>query len=283
MLRSGLVTLAAALALSACTGAPATSSATTAPASGSPAASAPTPAVAAPTTPSPAAPLPTISADTRPLTGRTIVVDPGHNGVWTRALLRQVPAGNGRTKACNASGTASNAGYPEHAFAWDVATRLRTALRRLGATVVLTRPNDRGSGPCVNARAAITNKAKADLLVSIHADGSFAAGARGFHVIVSTTMAGGARVEQRSLAFAKVVRHAIETGTGMPRSTYIGAGTGLSPRSDIAGLNLSQRVGVMVEFGNMRSAADLKLLGSAAWRQRAAAALAAACVTTLAR
>ncbi len=280
MLRSGLVALATAVALSACSGAPA---ATPAPTSGSPATSAPTPVVASPTTPTPAAPLPTLSADTRPLAGRTIVVDPGHNGVWTKALLRQVPAGNGRTKACNASGTASNAGYPEHAFTWDVATRLRTALRRLGATVVLTRPNDQGSGPCVNVRAAIANRTKADLLVSIHADGSFAAGARGFHVIVSTTMAGGARVERASLAFAKVVRRAIETGTGMPRSTYIGGGTALSPRSDIAGLNLSRRVGVMVEFGNMRSAADLKLLGSAAWRQRAAAALAAACVTALAR
>lgn len=258
-------------------------SVTLAPASptAAPSTSAPTPA---PTTAGPApTSRPTATRAASPLKGRTIVVDPGHNGVWTRALLRKVPAGNGRTKACNSSGTASNTGYAEHAFTWDVGTRLATALRRLGATVVLTRPNDRGSGPCVNERAAITNRAHADLLISIHADGSFGRGDRGFHVIVSTTMAGGPAVEADSLRFAKTVRNLLETRTSMPRSTYIGRGTALSPRTDIAGLNLSRRVGVMVEMGNMRNATDLALLTSPVFRQRAAEALAAAAVATVGR
>lgn len=216
-----------------------------------------------------------------PLRGRTVVVDPGHNGIWTRALLRRVPAGNGRTKPCNSSGTASNAGYPEHAFTFDVATRLAARLRGLGATVVLTRPDDHGLGPCVNVRAAIANRARADLLISIHADGDLARGARGFHVIVSTTMAGGAEIEARSLALARTVRRELQAGTAMPRSTYVGHGTALSLRTDIAGLNLSQRVGVMVELGNMRSAADMALIGSTDFRRRVAASLAAAVVDTL--
>lgn len=273
-----------------CTGAPAApSSPARAESSTAPATPDSTPTATRPTTPAPPPATlrptspPTTAEPTEPLKGRTIVVDPGHNGIWTRALLRKVPAGNGRTKACNSSGTASNSGYSEHAFTWDVGTRLAAALRKLGAKVVLTRPNDRGSGPCVNERAAITNRAEADLLISIHADGSLGVGDRGFHVIVSTTMAGGAAVEARSLAFAKTVRHLLETRTAMPRSTYIGRGTALSPRTDIAGLNLSRRVGVMVEMGNMRSAADLRLLGSAAFRQRAAEALAAAAVQTVGR
>lgn len=207
------------------------------------------------------------------------MVDPGHNGVWTRAQARQVPAGNGRTEPCNSSGTASSTGWSEHALNWDVATRLVARLRSLGARVVLTRPNDHGSGPCVNVRAAITNRAKADLLVSIHADGA-ATTARGFHVIVSTTMVGGAAVEQRSRALAEVVRRHLQD-TGMPRSNYIGGGTALSLRSDIAGLSLSRRPGVMVELGNMRSTADMHLLGSAAYRERVAKALANSVVEML--
>ncbi|MDQ7994165.1 MAG: hypothetical protein AAGC63_12660, partial [Propionicimonas sp.] len=78
------------------------------------------------------------------------------------------------------------------------------------------------------------------------------------------------------------VRDAVEARTSMPRSTYIGDGTALSPRSDIATLNLLETTpGVMLEVGNMRNPADLKLLKSTAFRTRLADALAAAVVATL--
>lgn len=113
-----------------------------------------------------------------------IVLDRGHNGGNASAraeINRPVPAG-GFTKPCNTTGTATDTGYPEHAFAFDVAQRTADLLRAAGATVVLTRTDDSGVGPCVDVRAAIANDARADLAVSIHADGA-AAGARGFHVI----------------------------------------------------------------------------------------------------
>ncbi len=209
-----------------------------------------------------------------PLAGRTIVLDPGHNGVWTRRQQRLVPSGNGRTKACNSSGTATDAGYPEHAYNWAQATALARELRSRGATVRLTRPDDRGEGPCVNLRSRLANELGADALVSIHADGSYARGARGFHVIASTTMVGGAAVERRSLALAKALRQAIETGTPMPRSTYTGGGTALSLRDDLGTLNLSRRPAVMLELGNMRDRRDADLLTSAGFRRQAADAIA---------
>ncbi|MBK9158692.1 MAG: N-acetylmuramoyl-L-alanine amidase [Micropruina sp.] len=245
-----------------------------------------TPTDSAPATPSAA----TTPAASEPgtagsLTGRTIVVDPGHNGANganPKIINAPVPAGHGTTKPCNTTGTATNSNYSEHAHNWDVAQRLVALLEAQGATVVLTRPNDTGVGPCVNVRADIGNKAKADLVVSIHADGA-APSARGFHVIVSTTMDGGAAVEAASQAFAVTVRDAFASGTGMPRSTYIGGGTALSPRDDIAGLNLSNRVGVMLEAGNMANAADAAMLTDPAFRQKEAAALDAAILTTLKR
>lgn len=202
------------------------------------------------------------------------MIDPGHNGVWTRRELRKVPSGNGRTKECNSSGTATNAGYPEHAYNWAQANALARALRARGATVRLTRPDDHGEGPCVNLRSKLANDLRADALVSIHADGNLSRGARGFHVIHSPTMTGGTKVEQTSLALARQVRHALETGTPMPRSTYIGGGTALDSRDDLGTLNLSARPAVMIEMGNMRNATDAALLGSAAFRAKVATALA---------
>ena len=70
------------------------------------------------------------------------------------------------------------AGYPEHAFNFDVATRLAALLDAGGATVVLTRYTDTGVGPCVNTRAAIGNAAGSDAAVSIHGDGGPVGGQR---------------------------------------------------------------------------------------------------------
>ncbi len=95
-----------------------------------------------------------------------------------------MPAG-GFTKPCNTTGTATNGGYPEATFAWQVSRLVAARLRDLGATVRLTRHSNRQDrwGPCVDARGRAGNAIEADLKLSVHADGSYAAGARGFHVI----------------------------------------------------------------------------------------------------
>ena len=215
------------------------------------------------------------------LSGRVIVVDPGHNGRYLRAVnTRLVPDGRGGRKACNTSGTASTGGYAEHAFTWSVATKLAAQLRARGATVILTRPNDRGVGPCVDERAAIGNRARADLVLSIHADGARARD-RGFHIIRSTRMAGGTDVTRRSARLATITRESVSRVTGMPRSNYLGGGTAITPRADIAGLNLSRVPAVMLEAGNMRSAADLRLLSSRSFHTRQANALTQAAVRFL--
>ena len=119
-----------------------------------------------------------------PLHGKTIVIDPGHNGAnWSHPaeINRLVDAGGFR-KACDTTGTSTNEGYAEAGYNLDVALRLAEVLRAAGARVVLTRTTNDGWGPCINERAAIGNRAHADAAISIHADGGPASG-RGFHVI----------------------------------------------------------------------------------------------------
>jgi N-acetylmuramoyl-L-alanine amidase len=209
------------------------------------------------------------------LEGAVIVVDPGHNGRnWAHpeVINDLVDAGTLR-KACDTTGTQTASGYTEHAFAFDIALRLRALLRSAGARVVLTRTSDRGVGPCITERAAIGNRVRADAAISIHADGGSARG-RGFHVIYPPEIRGltdDIAADSRRLALA--IRGAYRTATGLPFSTYAGSG-GLSARSDLGGLNLSDVPKVLVETGNMRNLADAALLERPAFRRRIAAALA---------
>ncbi|MGN6303166.1 MAG: N-acetylmuramoyl-L-alanine amidase family protein [Angustibacter sp.] len=220
---------------------------------GSSPATPPTPAVAAPL-PARIEPLP-MPVAVPSLAGTVIVIDPGHDGgnaTHPAVVNRQVDAGFGVRKACNTTGTATADGYAEHAYAWDVAQRLADLLREKGARVVLTRSSDDGVGPCVDRRAAVGNRVRATLVVSIHGDGNTSPGARGFHVITAPRMAGGPTVVRASARLAQALRDAFAEGTGMPVATYTGGGRGITVRPDLGGLNLSRRPAVMVETGNMR-------------------------------
>ncbi|MET8057914.1 N-acetylmuramoyl-L-alanine amidase [Streptomyces microflavus] len=233
-----------------------------------------TPTVPASPSPSPAEPLPR-----GPLTGRTVVIDPGHNPrnrEHTEEINEKVDIGTGR-KECDTTGTSTDAGYPEARFTLDVSHRLRELLQAQGARVLLTHDEDRPFGPCIDERARIGNEAKADAVVSVHADGS-AVGNRGFHVILPAAVKGGGAdtskiVKSSADLGARIAGHFVRT-TGSAPSNYIGGGTGLDTRNDLGGLNLSTVPKVFVECGNMRDPKDAALLTSASWRQKAAQGMA---------
>ncbi|GAA2833092.1 hypothetical protein GCM10010452_71700 [Crossiella cryophila] len=228
------------------------------------------------TQPSSAPPPPSSSAGQPPppAKGKVVVLDPGHNGGNGKnpaVINKPVPAGRGKGKPCNTTGTQTNAGYTEHAFTWDVANRVKAALTAKGVRVELTRPNDTGVGPCVNERAEIGNRANADAVVSIHSDGSTTAGHHGFHIIYSNPPLNPAQGAP-SNKLAAAVRDAMRDG-GIPLSNYTGK-AGLNGRDDIAGLNLSTRPAIMVECANMRDATEAALAASPEGRQKYASAIA---------
>ncbi len=230
-------------------------------------------------TPPPAAPA-TSAAATAPspaqgsLAGKVIVIDPGHNGgnaAHPEIINKQVDVLNGK-KACNTTGTATNDGYAEHAFTWDVANRLAKILRAKGAKVIMTRPNDKGVGPCVDKRAEIANRAHAAATLSIHGDGAPASG-HGFHIIEPAVIKGqNEQVVPASRKLGLDLRDAFHQGTGIPYSSYLGK-KGLDVRSDLGGLNVAKVPAVFIEAGNMRNAGDAAKMKSPQGRQQMAEAL----------
>jgi N-acetylmuramoyl-L-alanine amidase len=262
-------------------GAEAGGSPSAAPRTPSPAASSPTGGSASPSagdeesSPAPRTPSASAPAAAGPLKGKVVVIDPGHNPTnvkHTAEINRQVDVGTHR-KECDTTGTSTNDGYAEAEFTLDVAHRMRAILRKQGATVKLTQDRDRPFGPCVDERARIGNAAKADAVVSIHADGS-GAGNRGFHVILPGPVNAGeadtrAVVEPSRELGERIAGNFVRV-TGTAPSNYIGDGTGLVTRKDLGGLNLSTVPKVFIECGNMRDSKDAALLTSGAWRQKAA-------------
>ncbi|WP_328678443.1 N-acetylmuramoyl-L-alanine amidase [Streptomyces sp. NBC_00322] len=216
---------------------------------------------------------------TGPLAGKVVVVDPGHNlGNFQHSseINRLVDIGTNR-KECDTTGTATADGYTEAEFTRDVSQRLRRLLEKQGATVQFTHDNNRAFGPCVDERARIGNKAKADAVISIHADGA-SVGDRGFHVILPALVKAGAadtaNIVGPSRELGERVAGRFVRATGSAPSNYVGDGTGLDVRKDLGGLNLSTVPKVFIECGNMRDPQDAALLKDSAWRQLAAQGMA---------
>jgi N-acetylmuramoyl-L-alanine amidase len=208
------------------------------------------------------------------LAGQVVAIDPGHNGLNGDypGIINQ-PVWNGRSlEGCDTTGTATDAGYPEHAFNWDVAARLAGLLRARGATVVLTRPSDDGVGPCVDERAAIGNRVRADAFIDIHADGG-PPGGRGVAILEPVPDGVNDGVIGSSDQLASEVLASFVGATGEPYSSYDGV-NGLQPRSDLAGLNLTTVPKALIECANMRNGTDAALVSDPGWRQLAAEGIA---------
>ncbi len=211
-----------------------------------------------------------------PLAGKVVGIDPGHNGLnYTAPQIIDAPVWNGQEdESCDTTGTATDSGYTEAHYNFNVATNLAADLEAEGAQVVMTRPNNAGIGPCVTTRAAIINDAHADVAVDIHADGG-PVGGRGFAVLEPVADGPNDGVIAASDAFATILRNTFVAETGMPVSTYDGV-DGLQPRDNLAGLNLTTVPKVLIETGNMRNATDAALLVTPAYQHAAAAAMAQA-------
>jgi N-acetylmuramoyl-L-alanine amidase len=214
------------------------------------------------------------AAAAKPLAGKVVGIDPGHNGGNFAApgfINRTV--WNGReAEACDTTGTATDGGYTEARFNFNVARYLRAALVRAGAKVVMTRRTNHGVGPCITRRARILDRARADVAIDIHADGG-PAGGRGVAILTPVPAGPNDKVIGPSRRFGRILLHRYTKLTGIPISDYDGSG-GFSPRGDLAGLNLTTVPKVLIECVNMRNATDAARLVKPSFQRLAAKSMA---------
>lgn len=221
--------------------------------------------------PSPSTPA---SPDVRPLEGVHVVLDPGHNGgngEATAEVNALVGDGRGGRKACNTVGTSTAGGYMEHAFTWDVTRRAQELLEADGAEVTLTRQDDESVGPCVDVRGSTVGDVDADVLVSVHANGSENTTAKGYFAIVSAPPLNDAQGEP-SRDLATHLLAALADGGFTPSGSYAEA---LSERADLGTLNWAERPAVLLELAEMRNPEEAALVESEEGRQRYAEAIVA--------
>ena len=210
-----------------------------------------------------------------PLQGKTVAIDPGHNGrnwAHTTEIGRLVDAGTLR-KACDTTGTATAGGYSEAAYTFDVARRLARLLRAAGARVVLTRTTQLGVG-------AVHHDPRRDREPGARRRGDLDPRRRWagrWARIPRHLPAAGRGPDRRHRGRVAAAR---ARGPGRVRCPHgravrgLRRHRGLDVRSDLGGLNLSDVPKVFVETGNMRNPVDARRLESVAYRQREAVALA---------
>jgi N-acetylmuramoyl-L-alanine amidase len=230
----------------------------------------------APATPIPETPLPTFDGATRAAI-RTIVIDPGHGG--------------------EDHGVKGPAGTLEKEVTLSVARRLKAVIEgRLGIRVLLTHEDDRRVD--ADGRAAIANNNKADLFVSLHANGSPRPSTRGASIfslsldrfgedarrqsqadrqvlpvyggatrefsLVEWELAQAAHIED-SNAFAALVEQRLRTSTALPSVVVQTA-----PMRNLAGTNMPA---VLFEMGYLSNPDEEKMLVSADFQNRVAQAV----------
>ena len=148
--------------------------------------------------------------------------------------------------------------YKEHEFTWDLYTRLRPLLEAQGITVVGTREQE-SDYPSLSARASVSNRAGADLFVSLHSNAA-GSSARGF---VAFTSAPPETAARNKLAAAIINRvHA---------AGVVLWGSGLA-HDLLTVLTATTAPAVLLEYGFHTNAQDLALLKDAAYRDKLAQA-----------
>ena len=191
-----------------------------------------------------------------PLSGIVIAIDPGHNGGnASHASQIATPVWIGTAwKPCNKVGTSTSGGYPEHAFNFDVALKVKASLEYFGATVYLTRTTDTGVGPCIDVRGRFGEAVGARLTVSIHADGA-PSGNHGFFVMKPGVVVGWTDdIAAESSVLAVAMREGLKDAQLTVANYY--AINGLKTRTDLGTLNWSDVPVVELELGNMKNAGD---------------------------
>ena len=176
------------------------------------------------------------------LNGKTIIIDPGHGGKDPGA------------------GEVGFSSAPEKTIVLNIGLELASKLRECGATVIMTRKDDRFIE--LTDRAAMADRYRADLFVSIHADSMPSKpGVFGPKVYIARSASKTSRVS------AMRINSALRDWGFQPRGV---------DRADYKVLVNHSRPAVLVECGYLTNWEEAKRLNASWYQKRIAQSLAEA-------
>ena len=204
--------------------------------------------------------------ESRILEGFIICIDPGHQSHGNYDTEPVAP-GSDEMKAKVSSGTAGvKTRIPEYKLNLAVSLKLRDALEKYGATVILTRTEN--DVDISNAeRAAIANEVNADLYFRIHADGSTDKSINGVSVLIPGKghITDKYILEESEKAGGCILKGFIEA-TGAERR-------GMPKRNDLSGFNWCKVPMVLIEMGFMSNVNEDEKLNSSEYQDKMVAGM----------
>jgi N-acetylmuramoyl-L-alanine amidase len=195
-----------------------------------------------------------------------VCIDPGHQA---RSNSGPEPVGPGSKVVkpkVTGGATGIKTGIPEYEIVLQMSVNLKERLEAQGVKVVMTRTtNDVNLSN--SQRAAIANKAKADLLIRVHADGSADSDVSGISTLYPAVNRWTRATAKPSKRAARIVQAAVVEATGaIDRGTV--------PRSDLSGFNYCTRPAILVETGFVSNPVEDRLLASPHYQDKVAKGIA---------
>jgi N-acetylmuramoyl-L-alanine amidase len=190
-----------------------------------------------------------------------VVIDPGHGG----ELSGSEPTGpnDSTPHPKTAFGASSASGFTEAQGVLEIALKLRPLLEQRGVKVIMVRTAPKSISN--KDRAAIANKANADLFLRLHMDG--ADGNSSVHGISMQVPAAGWPPLGKSRKAGEIILASLIKETGATNR-------GIAPRKDLAGFNWCKVPTALPELGFLSNRTEANKLASDSYQQKLAQALA---------
>jgi N-acetylmuramoyl-L-alanine amidase len=194
-----------------------------------------------------------------------IVIDPGHASRTSLEKEQQAPGSSIMKikEPGGAEGISTNT--PEYVVNMEVAVRLKGLLEEKGYTVIMTKTEHKQMLGNI-ARAEVGNKAKADLVIRIHADSSENSSVKGASMLVPADNEVTGAIYKTSKKYGAIVLNNLINNIGMKNR-------GVVERNDMTGFNWSKVPVILVEMGFQSNAEEDKQLATRTYQDKLARAL----------
>jgi N-acetylmuramoyl-L-alanine amidase len=194
-----------------------------------------------------------------------IVIDPGHSSRTSLEKEQRAPGSSIMKikEPGGAEGISTNT--PEYVVNMEVAVRLKGLLEEKGYTVIMTKTEHKQMLGNI-ARAEVGNKAKADLVIRIHADSSDNSSIKGASMLVPANTETTGAIYKTSKKYGTIVLNNLINNVGMENR-------GVVERNDMTGFNWSKVPVILVEMGFQSNVYEDKLLATGTYQDKLAKAL----------